>query len=146
MDREPIMVSACLLGLKTRYNGKDALSKEALTMLEGHTIIPVCPEQLAGLPTPRPRAEIVSGDGAHVLDGRARVINENGLDVTETFIRGAKELLKVAEITGAKKAFLKEGSPSCGVKRITKAGATIEGAGVLTSLLKRKGIGTKGFG
>lgn len=142
--KEPVIISACLLGLKTRHDGKDAFSKEAAERT-GLLMIPVCPEQLAGLPTPRARAEITGGGGAEVLDGKARVLDSGGADITERFIAGAEEVLKIARLTRAKKALLKEKSPSCGVTFIKRENKTIEGTGVLTALLKREGIEVEGL-
>jgi uncharacterized protein YbbK (DUF523 family) len=143
--REPVVVSACLLGLKTRYDGDGALSPEALKMLKGMLPIPACPEQLGGLSTPRPRAEITKGDGYSVLDGRSKVADENGKDVTELFLRGAAAVLTIARLSGAKKAFLKEKSPSCGVSLICRGSECIPGSGVAAALLKREGLQVTGF-
>ena len=137
-------MSACLLGLGTRHDGKDALNPELLTSLKDKNIIPVCPEQLGGLPTPRPRCEITNGGGKDVLDGRAKVMDEHGKDVTANFIKGAEEVLKTARLTGALKAVLKENSPSCGVNSISRGGARIKGVGVTTALLKKAGVKATG--
>lgn len=139
-----VIVSACLVGLKTRYSGKDALDPELLKSLKDKTIIPVCPEQLGGLPTPRPRAEITIGNGQDVLEGRALVMDENGKDVTANFINGAEEVLKIARITGALEAVLKENSPSCGVCSISRTNAIVKGQGVTTAMLEKAGIKTNG--
>ncbi len=143
--KEPIVVSACLLGLKTRYDGGDALSPEALNLLKDMLPIPACPEQLGGLSTPRPRAEITTGDGSDVLDGRSRVADENGKDVTGPFLRGAEAILNIARLCGAKKAFLKEKSPSCGLSLICRGAECIPGSGVAAALLKREGLKVTGF-
>jgi len=140
-----VIVSACLLGLKTRYDGNDALSAEALKELNGAIPIPVCPEALGGLPTPRPRAEIEDGNGTDVLNGAASVVDENGRDCTAEFIRGALAVLEIACLTGAREAFLKEKSPSCGVALISKKGEQEKGSGVTTALLQEGGIEIKGF-
>ncbi len=93
--------------------------------------MPVCPEQLGGLSTPRPPARIVGGDGFDVLAGRAKVIRRgDGVDVTEAFVRGAKECLKLVEIFGLEKALLKAKSPSCGLMRpvgVTAAALLLSG-------------------
>jgi uncharacterized protein YbbK (DUF523 family) len=105
--------------------------------------IPVCPEQLGGLSTPRNPAEIVGGDGEDVLDGKARVIDNQGRDVTDAFIRGAYETYRIAKTIGADEAILKEKSPSCGSCWIYDGsfqGKKKPGVGVTTALLKRKGI------
>jgi uncharacterized protein YbbK (DUF523 family) len=105
--------------------------------------IPVCPEQLGGLSTPRNPAEIVGGDGEDVLDGKARVMDRTGKDVTEAFIRGAYEALHLAKAVGAKEAILKEKSPSCGSCVIydgTFQGKKKAGMGVTAALFQRHGI------
>lgn len=105
--------------------------------------MPFCPEQLGGLPTPRPPAEIRGGDGGDVLDGRARVLNRDGADVTEQFIRGAQLTLQLAQAVRAEMVILKERSPSCGVDWIydgTFTGTVVRGCGVTTALLRRNGL------
>jgi len=144
--KETVLVSACLLGLGTRHDGGDALSEEALAALEDANIVPVCPEQLGGLPTPRPAAAIAGGSGADVLDGRARVVDIEDADVTDRFITGAEAVGAIAELTGAARAFLKENSPSCGAGFIyTPEGELVEGEGVTAALLRRRGMDVKGF-
>ncbi|MBI5826867.1 MAG: DUF523 domain-containing protein [Deltaproteobacteria bacterium] len=144
-QKTPIIISACLLGLNTRYDASSALSFEAVRLLEGRAFIPVCPEQLGGLPTPRPKAEFDCGSGADALKGDCRVMDERGLDVTENFVRGAQEVLKVARLSGAAEAFLKEKSPSCGPTTVVKGGKTVAGEGVTAALLKTEGVTVKGF-
>jgi len=112
-----IIVSACLLGEKCKYNGGDNLCpflKESLSF----PLLPLCPEVLGELPVPRPPAEIVGGNGYDVLEGRARVINIEGQDVTSAFLRGARETLRQAQEHKAHLAILKEKSPSCGCRYI----------------------------
>jgi uncharacterized protein YbbK (DUF523 family) len=102
-------------------------------LLKSETLIPICPEQLGGLPTPREPAEI-RGE---------RVVTRSGKDVTENFKRGAKEVLKIAKLYGIKEAIMKQRSPSCGCGEIydgTFSGKTIKGDGVTTTLLKKNGI------
>lgn len=142
---KPVIVSACLLGLKTRYDGGDALSVEALKLLEGRSVVPVCPEQLGGLSTPRPRADITEGGGMEVLAGTSKVLDESGSDVTAQFIKGAKDVLEIARLTGASEAFLKENSPSCGIGTICRNGRRVPGIGVTAALLKKEGFAIKGF-
>lgn len=142
---EIIIVSACLLGINTRYDGKDAFCQAVIDELKGKTIIPVCPEQLGGLSTPRPRSEIIGGEGKDVLEGRANVKVEFGGDVSDKFTKGAKEVLKIAKLTGATKAFLKEKSPSCGVDTIRRGKECVHGSGVTAALLKKEGFELKGF-
>jgi len=109
------LLSACLIGLKTRYDGKIITSDACRRAVAGGICIPVCPEQLGGLPTPRTAADLVGGEGNDVLAGRARVITRAGEDVTGNFIRGAREVLKIAGQNDIARVILKSGSPSCGL-------------------------------
>lgn len=141
----PIIVSACLLGLPTRYNAAHCRRDAVVALSADHVLVPACPEQLGGLPTPRQAAEIKAGDGEDVLDGRSRVEDASGADVTAQFIRGAEAVAALAGLYGARRALLKEGSPSCGVLYIGRAGANVPGAGVTTALLRRRGIRVDGI-
>ena len=109
------LASACLLGLKTRYDGRTIPSAACQQAREGGICIQVCPEQLGGLSTPRIAADLVRGDGHDVLAGRARVVTRTGEDVTENFIRGAMQVLEIARQQDVAKVFLKARSPSCGL-------------------------------
>ncbi|MEA3313902.1 MAG: DUF523 domain-containing protein [Caldisericota bacterium] len=129
-----ILVSACLLGLNTRHDGKNSVSKGVLVLKDKYLMIPVCPEQLGGLPTPRMAAEIQSN---------RKVLKENGEDTTEIFLNGAKEVLELAKLYKIKFALLKDGSPSCGSHSVydgTFIGTKIKGEGITTELLKKNGI------
>jgi len=140
---EVILVSACLLGVNCKYNAGNNLNKEAIKLLESELVIPVCPEQLGGCPTPRIPAEITGGSGADVLDGKNRVMTKNGEDRTEEFLKGANEVLMLARLMRVKKAVLKARSPSCGSGTIydgTFSGALKAGNGITAELLKRNGI------
>ena len=111
--------------------------------LGGDELVPVCPEQLGGLPTPRPPAEIVGGDGADVLDGAASVITVDGEDKTSEFLDGAHQTLEIATSQNATHAVLKSRSPSCGCGQIydgTFTGKLSDGDGVTAALLRRHGI------
>jgi uncharacterized protein YbbK (DUF523 family) len=144
--RQAIMklISACLVGLCTNYLGEGHPVDLFVAMLRRGELVPACPEQLGGLPTPRPPAEIQPGcDGFAVLEGKGRVLRQNGEDVTAAFIRGAQEMLKLAQACRAELVILKERSPSCGVRIIHDGafcGRSIAGIGVTTALLKRHGI------
>jgi uncharacterized protein YbbK (DUF523 family) len=142
---EPVLVSACLLGLCTRFDGAHCRREEVIAACDGCVPVPVCPEQLGGLPTPRPPAEIMSGDGVDVLSGTARLLNDRGEDVTEHFLRGAEAAATIAEQLGIRRAILKEGSPSCGVQRIKRAGEDLAGEGVTTALLRQRGVSVQGI-
>lgn len=143
--KEAVIVSACLVGVKSRHDGTHALDRRVLSRLRNKAVVPVCPEQLGGLPTPRPRAWIKEGGGAEVLEGRAKVTDENGRDVTTFFLKGAKEALKIARLVNAKEAYLKEKSPSCGVRFIRRGQRKVKGSGVIAALFKKKGITIEGF-
>jgi uncharacterized protein YbbK (DUF523 family) len=107
-------------------------------------IVPICPEQLGGLSTPREPAELDEGDGADVLDGGARVMRRDGVDVTENYLRGAAEAAVLAASLNAGSALLKEGSPACGVSRIKRGDEDVVGMGVAAALLARKGVDVAG--
>lgn len=128
-----ILVSACLLGICCKYNGGCNKNERVIKLTEEHTLIPVCPEQLGGLSTPRCPSERC-GD---------KVINKLGEDVTEFYKKGAEETLKLARIFNCEKAVLKEKSPSCGMGYIYDgafSGTLTEGMGVTAELLKESGI------
>ena len=141
----PILVSACLLGRRCRYDGQDSYDAVLDASLESSEIIPVCPEELAGLATPRPAAHFVAGDGHAVLDGAGRIETvETGTDITDAFISGANETLRIARDSGAHRGILKDGSPSCGVARISVCGSKVRGRGVTAALLSRAGLHIEG--
>ena len=129
-----ILVSACLLGVCCTYRATSKEQENVLKLLqEGHTLIPVCPEQLGGLPTPRPASERKED----------KVMSCLGVDVTENFTHGAKEALRIAKLYDCKLAVLKERSPSCGSGQIYDGsfqGVLIDGDGVTVELLKQHGI------
>lgn len=140
----PVLVSACLLGLRCRFDGQEGTpSQEVLELARRGKAIPICPEELGGLPTPRPPAEISNGTGIDVINGRARVVDVEGRDVTPNFLRGAEECAKLARLFGARLAILKDKSPSCGSRLIhdgSFTGRLKEGEGVTAALLKREGV------
>ena len=128
-----ILVSACLLGCPCRYDGKSKPNDAVLVLMEHHTLIPICPEQMGGLATPRVPAERKDGG----------VFTERGGDVTEQYRRGAEEALRLAQLYGCKYAILKERSPSCGNGQIYDGSFSrrlIDGDGVTAQLLKAHGI------
>lgn len=131
--RMNILVSACLMGVECRYNGEGVLRPEIKRLMEHHHLIPVCPEQLGGLSTPRCPAERLG----------ERVITKEGLDVTKEYRRGADETLKLARLFHCKTAVLKERSPSCGCGRIydgSFSGKLTDGDGVTAGVLKAAGV------
>ncbi|MEJ2056277.1 MAG: DUF523 domain-containing protein [Desulfofustis sp.] len=131
-----VLVSACLAGLRTRYDARVIDNPACCTQLASCAWIPVCPEQLGGLPTPRCPAEIVGGSGDDVLDGNARVIDSNGADLSAAFVRGAEMVVAIAAAQQVDEALLKARSPSCGVVK----------RGVTAALLLRNGITLREFG
>jgi uncharacterized protein YbbK (DUF523 family) len=136
----PVLISGCLLGVECRYDGGHSRVEEIIEKAQEMQFIPICPEQLGGLPTPRAPSNIVKGDGKGVLAGHARVINTLGEDVTEAFIKGAQESLKLARLTGAKKVILKNKSPSCGLNTPYCETDTGYGLGITAALLLSAGI------
>ena len=130
---KPILVSACLLGAACKYSGGDNLCPKVAALVEKYHLVPVCPEQLGGLPTPRTPAER-QGD---------RVITRDGSDVTDAYLRGAQEALKLATRFGCDTAILKARSPSCGAHGIydgTFTGTVVPGSGITAALLEASGI------
>ena len=125
------LVSACLAGLPTRYDCQIKTSNSCLELLKDKIWIPVCPEQLGGLPTPRPAANIINGSGHEVLSGDAQVIDNTGQDVTKHFVQGAHAVLAIAKAQNINLCYLKSRSPSCGVHEV---------CGVLAALLSRNNI------
>ena len=133
MEKEKILVSGCLLGLNCRFDGKNNYTKEIDEFLQDYSVIPICPEIMGGLPTPRIGAERVAD----------RVITADGRDVTEQFRKGAEEVLFLAKKYNVKKALLKLRSPSCGSDKIydgTFTNTVTKGDGVTAELLKKNGI------
>ncbi|MCM3760640.1 DUF523 domain-containing protein [Alkalihalobacillus oceani] len=138
-----IVVSSCLAGLPVRYNGTDSLHKEIRRLVSEEKALALCPELLGGFVTPREPAEIVGGDGYDVLDGRARVVEKSGQDVTAQYMAGAQRTLQIVQEVQAKAVILKENSPSCGSALIYDGqfrNRRLAGCGVTTALLRRHGI------
>lgn len=138
----PVIVSACLLGIACRYDGTSNLHQPLVNFLHREKLIPVpvCPEQLGGLSTPRPKAWFTRGDGKDFLDGKAQLIDEFGRDTGPAFLRGAEETLKIAQGCHCHNAVLKQRSPSCGSKQIHRDGQLVEGKGIACALLEKEGL------
>ena len=137
-----ILVSACLIGVNCKYTGGNNFNDEIMSLKEV-SLIPVCPEQLGGLTTPRPSSEINGCDGLDVIQGKGKVISIDGEDKTKFFIKGAQETLSIAKTMKSSYAILKAKSPSCGVDYIYDGSFTRtlrDGDGVTTALLKHHGI------
>ena len=135
-----ILVSACLLGISTRYDGGHNAHKLLLEYAGHQQFIPICPEVLGGLSTPRLPAEIVGGSGEDVWTGRAKVLDIRGKDVTKEFMKGAQLAAQILKERPIKAAILKERSPSCGVHQIydvTFTGQKKAGQGVTRALLRQ---------
>lgn len=142
----PVLVSACLMGHKVRYDGGDKACDSGVLehwKKQGRVVV-ICPEVAGGLPTPRPPAEIEGAQGGvQVLRGAARVIEDTGRDVTPQFVTGAQAALQLAQARGVRVAVLKEGSPSCGSAYSydgSFSGATVARPGVTAALLRAHGI------
>jgi len=127
------LCSACLLGINCRYNGETKSNQKIIKLAENEILIPVCPEQLGGLATPREPAEQKDN----------KVFTKSGKNVTNIFENGAKEVLKIAKLFNIRETILKQRSPSCGCDQIYNGnfdGTVINGDGVCTKLLKENGI------
>lgn len=130
---ENILVSACLLGVSCRYDGKSKPNENVIALKDRYNIIPVCPEIMGGLPTPRKASEI---QGFQVVMG-------DGKNVTKEYQKGAEEVLRLCRLFGCKRAVLKEKSPSCGCGKVydgTFSGKLIDGNGITAKLLMENGV------
>lgn len=140
------IVSACLAGFKTRYDGTDCLDERVKNLVLAGKAIPVCPEQLGGLSTPREPVEFAFGEGKDVLAGKPGIIRLRNIPdadaslYAEALLRGAREVLRIARLYGTTEAILKDGSPSCGTGCVHSGGRKVRGAGVTAELLKLEGI------
>ncbi|MFV0320593.1 MAG: DUF523 domain-containing protein, partial [Microbacterium sp.] len=114
MERQLVLVSSCLAGVPCRYDGRARPDPGIIDAVAAGRALPACAEQLGGLPTPRPPAEIVGGDGHDVLNGTARILTDAGEDVTESFVAGAQAVARLATEHGVTHAVLQARSPSCG--------------------------------
>jgi len=142
-QRIEYIVSACLIGKPCFYNGASSLNEKVRSLVENGSAKAVCPEELGGLKTPRPPAEIFAGSGEDVLKGKAYVYNKAGKEVTINYIKGSKEFLTIANEYGIKKAILKSRSPCCGKGKIydgTFSEKLKKGNGVTAALLLKNGI------
>jgi uncharacterized protein YbbK (DUF523 family) len=138
------LISACLLGIGCSWSGDNKYTNNrAIELSRVEILIPICPEQLGGLSTPRAPQEIQGGSGEDVLSGKCRVMNIHGDDVTREFIRGAEETLKIARLLNIGEFIAKSTSPSCGCGQINDgsfSGRLVSGDGVTTALLKVNGV------
>lgn len=128
-----ILVSACLVGINCKYSGGNNYNEKIFNLVKEGKAIPICPEQLGGLPTPRTASEIKNG----------KVINKENIDVTNEFKKGATEVLNLAKKLKITKAILQPRSPSCGCGKIYSGnfdGVLIDGNGITADLLIKNGI------
>lgn len=146
-ERDLLLVSACLLGVACRFDGQSCPAPEMTNLATRGKVVAFCPEVAGGLPTPRPPAEIEEAaaglDGYAVLDGRTRVVRNDGIDVTVPFVKGAQAALDLVRQLRIRRAILKANSPSCGAGRIHEGrfeGTLVPGDGVAAALLRRNGI------
>lgn len=131
--REKILVSACLLGVNCKYNGSNNENEKVLFYIKDKEVIPICPEIMGGLSTPREPSEIFEN----------KVISKSGKDVTSNFQKGAEETLNLARKLGVKKAILKSRSPSCGLDEVydgTFSNKLVNKNGITAELLKNNGF------
>ncbi|SFC54300.1 DUF523 domain-containing protein [Clostridium uliginosum] len=136
------IISACLCGVNCKYNGENNLNENCAKLFREGKAVLVCPEQLGGLCTPRRPTEL-NDLSSEILNGNGKAMNDEGIDVTEGFLKGAYETLKIAKEVKATKAILKENSPSCGVNFVYDGsfkGDKIEGMGITAYLLTKEGI------
>jgi uncharacterized protein YbbK (DUF523 family) len=141
---ETILVSTCLVGVRTGWNGEHNRAGDIVDLVKAGKAVFLCPEQLGGLTTPREPSEIEPGKtAADVLAGDARVLAISGRDVTEQFVRGAQEVLAFCQEMGIRTAILKASSPSCGSQKTydgTHSGTLRPGRGITAELLVQNGI------
>jgi uncharacterized protein YbbK (DUF523 family) len=140
MKPRKFLISACLVGIKCRFDGKDREDKEMRKLMEKGKGLAVCPETLGGLALPRPEIEITWGGGENVLLGKSKVLNSSKKNVTPQMVRGAMRTLKIARRFKIGTAFMKEKSPSCGYEKIYRKGKIVQGEGVTVALLQKRGI------
>ncbi len=136
------LISACLCGVNCKYNGRNNYSKYCDDLFKSGKAVLICPEQLGGLPTPRVPSEM-NDRAEEILNRKGKILTKDGSDVTEEFVKGAKEVEEIAKKLNIEGAILKDGSPSCGVNYIydgTFTGNKIKGRGITTEILVQNGI------
>jgi len=135
-NKTNVLISACLYGINCRYDGGNSFNRWVLGYQNIVEFIPFCPEEMGGLPTPRPASNIIGGDGMDVIMGKARVINIEGRDVTENFKRGAYLALDLAREFNVSLVIVKDKSPSCGLSTPYCEHPSGYGIGVTAALFK----------
>jgi len=139
-DKAPVVVSACLVGAPTRYDGEARLSAAVAVATRGRAVLPLCPELLGGMGCPRPPVHFAAGDGATLVAGGGRVVDDAGNDRGPELLAGARRALGLARLAGAREAILKERSPSCGCSRVHALGGIRAGTGVFAALARQAGL------
>ena len=137
-----VAISSCITGIRCRYNSKDSYNPSLMESVNDNYIA-VCPETLAGFEIPRAACEIAGGSGEDVLRGTARIIDKNGVDITEPMIQGAEKALKICLENNITKAYLQSNSPTCGFGKIhdgSFSGTLRSGNGIFSALLIQHGI------
>lgn len=140
MKKAPVIVSACLIGQRCRYNGEDKGHPGVIRFLRRKKYVALCPEMLAGWGSPRLAVEFHGGGAADVAAGKAKIQDERGKDRTESLMEGISMALEQAQTLNAREAILKEKSPSCGVRRVYRDGKLSRGEGLFTHWLRKKGV------
>jgi uncharacterized protein YbbK (DUF523 family) len=140
MRSQRFLISACLVGIKCRYNGEDRKNEKMKKLMEKGKGVAVCPEALGGLTLPHPEIEIIRGKGEDVLLGKTLAKNLRGENVSFEMIKGAQRTLQTARKLRINAAILKDKSPSCGFRKIYSEGKLVKGEGVTTALLRKNGI------
>ena len=140
MKKAPIIVSACLVGRRCRYNGEDRAHPAVIGFLRGKNYVALCPERLAGWRVPRPAVEFHGGGAKEVAAGKARIRDSRGRDRTASLIKGVVKALSRAISLQTREAILKEKSPSCGVKKVYRDGRLRRGGGLFTHWLRQSGV------
>jgi uncharacterized protein YbbK (DUF523 family) len=140
MKKGPIIVSACLVGKRCRYNGEDRAHAGVMRFLRNKKVLAVCPEKLAGWGVPRPPVEFHGGGARKVAAGEARIVDDRGRNRTLSLMKGVTRALNRAVSLGATEAVLKEKSPSCGVTQVYRDGKLTRGAGIFAYALRRRGF------
>ncbi len=143
MKPPPIIVSACLVGRRCRYNGEDKAHAGVLRYLRGKKYVALCPERLAGWGVPRRPVEFHGGGARKVAEGKARIVDDRGRNRTASLLRGVRIALGRAVRARARAAILKEKSPSCGVARVYRDGKLARGAGLFAYWLKLRGVAVR---
>lgn len=140
MKKAPIIVSACLVGKRCRYNGEDRAHPGVIRFLGKKRYVAVCPERLAGWGVPRPPVEFHGGGAREVAAGKAGIIDRLGRDRTASLMKAVTKALYRAISLRAGEAILKEKSPSCGVAKVYRDGRLVRGEGIFAHELRRRGF------